>query len=216
MKKVLKITLGIVAGIIILLVVSIYILLNKGYGLSEGRYLEAENGTAMLIRGNSPIVLSSQHNGDMFYNLDIGDKILVIHTGIAESYPAQTRAIAVFKISDGTIADIPQKVIKELVKLGWIAPIEMPISIEEVNIKIQEYFELENVDRSNFKNSYVDRVNEVVVVELIDNSKTKQEEFIYTVFSNTTGSKYIKYITDNSMIEFRKAGIMGSVSTYDK
>lgn len=120
MKKWLKITLGIIGGIIIFLVLSIYILLNKGYGLSEGRYLEVKDGTAMLVRGNSPILLSSQHNGDMFYNLDIGDKILVIHTGIAESYPAQTGAIAVFKISNGTTEDIPQNVIDELIKLGWL------------------------------------------------------------------------------------------------
>ena len=86
----------------------------------------------------------------------------------------------------------------------------MPISLEDVNIKIQEYFELENVDKSNFKNSYVDREKEVVAVELIDNSKVKQDEFIYTVFSNSTGSKYIKYIKDNSMIEFRDAGVSGS------
>jgi len=212
MKKWLKITLGIAGGIIILFILSICILLNKGYGMSVGRYLEVKDGTAMFICENTPIRLSRQHHGDMFHDLNIGDKIFVIHKGIAESYPAQTVAIAVYKISNGTTADIPQKVINELIKLGWIDTFEMPISLEDVNIKIQEYFELENVDKSNFKNSYVDRKTGVVVVELIDNSKEKQEEFIYTVFSHSTGSKYIKYIKDNCMIEFRKAGAIGNVS----
>lgn len=120
MKKWLKITLGVIGVVVILLVISISILLNKGYGFSVGRYLEVKEGTAMLVRGNSPIVLSSQYNGDMFYNLDIGDKILVIHTGIAESYPAQTGAKAVFKIANGSTDDIPQNVINELIKLGWL------------------------------------------------------------------------------------------------
>jgi len=210
MKKWLKITLGIVGGIVVLLIVSIYILLNKGYGMSVGRYLEDRNGKAMFIRDRSPISMHNRTNLDLYSNLDTGDKIFVVHTGIAESYPGQTGVYAIFKLSNGTIADIPQKVIKELIKLGWIDAVEMPISLEDVNIKIQEYFELKQADRSNFKNSYIDRVKDVVVVELIDNSKTKQEEFIYTVFSNSTGSKYIQYITDNNMIEFRKAGASGS------
>jgi len=213
MKKWLKITLGIISTIIILLVIGIYMLINKGYGMSVGRYLEVKDGTATLVRDNTPILLSSQHNGDMFYKLNIGDKILVIHTGIEESYPARTGAKKVFKIGNGTILDIPQKVIKELIELGWMDTQEMPISLEDVNIKIQEYFELEKADKSNFKNSYVDREKEVVAVELIDNSKTKQEEFIHIVFSNSTGSKYIKYIKDNDIIEFRQAGVSGSVSS---
>ena len=120
MKKLLKFTLGIIAGIVILLVISIYILLNKGYGMSVGRYLEVKDGKAMLIRENSPISMHNRSDWDLYSNLDTGDKILVIHTGIEESYPRQTGVYAVFKISDGTIADIPQNVIKELTKLGWL------------------------------------------------------------------------------------------------
>lgn len=120
MKKGLKITIVVISVIIIFFVVSISILINKGYGLSVGRYLEDKNGTAILIRENTPILLSSQHNGDMFYKLDIGDRILVIHTGIEESYPAKTGTKAIFKIGNGSIEDIPKKVIDELTELGWL------------------------------------------------------------------------------------------------
>ena len=120
MKKSLKIILGIIGGIIILFVMSVYILLNKGYGMSVGRYLEVKDGNPMLIRENSPISMHNRTNRDLVDNLDIGDKILVIHTGIAESYPGQTGVYAIFKISDGTTEDIPQKVVNELIKLGWI------------------------------------------------------------------------------------------------
>ena len=77
-------------------------------------------------------------------------------------------------------------------------------ALEDVNIKIQEYFGKENVNRTNLGYNYVDEENDVVVVGLIDNSKEKQDEFIYNVFSNCCGTKYIKYIKDNSIIEFRK------------
>jgi len=120
MKKSLKIILGIIGGIIILFVMSVYILLNKGYGMSVGRYLEVKDGNPMLIRENSPISMHNRTNRDLVDNLDIGDKILVIHTGIAESYPGQTGVYAIFKISDGTTEDIPQKVVNELIKLGWL------------------------------------------------------------------------------------------------
>ena len=120
MKKLLKITFGIISGIIILLAISVYILLNKGYGISVGRYLEAKNGKAMLVCEKSPISMHNRTKRDLVDDLDIGDKILVIHTGIAESYPAQTGVYAVFKISDGTTDDIPQKVVNELIELDWL------------------------------------------------------------------------------------------------
>ena len=120
MKKSLKIILGIIGGIIILFAMSVYILLNKGYGMSVGRYLEVKDGNPMLIRENSPISMHNRTNRDLVDNLDIGDKILVIYTGIAESYPGQTGVYAIFKISDGTTEDIPQKVVNELIKLGWL------------------------------------------------------------------------------------------------
>lgn len=131
MKKGLKITIVVISVIIIFFVVSISMLINKGYGLSVGRYLEDKNGTAILIRENTPILLSSQHNGDMFYKLDIGDRILVIHTGIEESYPAKTSAKKIFKIGNGSIDDIPKKVIKQLTELGWIE--QDKFTYEELN-----------------------------------------------------------------------------------
>ena len=95
------------------------------------------------------------------------------------------------------------------VKYGsWFMKYELPeevnISLEEVNEKIIEYFLKDNVDNSNFDDNYVDYENNVVVVGLIDDSKEKQDDFIYNVFSSCCGSKYIKYVSENNMIEFRK------------
>ena len=88
-------------------------------GMTVGRCLIADNGSVMLIDDNSPIVLSVK-NPDSLENLSTGDKILVFHDGIRESYPAQTFAQFVMKLGSGTEADIPADVITQLRELGWI------------------------------------------------------------------------------------------------
>jgi len=77
MKKWLKITFGVISVIVILLVLSIYILINKGYGISVGRYLEAKGGEAMLIRKNSPISMHNRTNYDLVSDLDTFKEFLI-------------------------------------------------------------------------------------------------------------------------------------------
>ncbi len=60
----------------------------------------------------------------MFSKLSDGDKILVVHGSTAESYPARTGAYAVFKLSDGTIDDVPAEVRTELEELGWLTGVK--------------------------------------------------------------------------------------------
>lgn len=88
-------------------------------GRTVGRCLIADNGSILLIDGNSPIVLSTK-DPDMLKNLSTGDKIMVFHDGVRESYPAQTLAKMVIKLGGGTKADIPAEVLSQLAELGWI------------------------------------------------------------------------------------------------
>lgn len=74
------------------------------------------------------------------------------------------------------------------------------ISLEEVNIKIEEYFGNENNDRTNLVYNYIDSDNNTIIVGLVDNSKEKQDEFLNSIFDKKT----IKYIKDNSFIKFLK------------
>ena len=63
------------------------------------RALITQNGTYMLIDGNSPIALSNrQKNDKLFEDLESGDKVWVLHDGIEETYPARTGAYAVRKL----------------------------------------------------------------------------------------------------------------------
>ena len=119
-KKVFLLPTIIIGFVLLFIIGSIGVITEKGYGISVGRYLGATNGTAMFIRDNSPIQMSNRTDRDLFDNLEVGDKILVIHDGIAESYPGRTGAYWCMKLEGGTQADIPEQVIEELAELGWI------------------------------------------------------------------------------------------------
>ena len=120
----------IVLGVIISLAVSFFAFLvfmnSRGYGISVGRALYAKDGSCMLVVDeNSPIRMSDRSNktekGELFRGITTGDKILVVHTGIEESYPAHTGAYLVIKLSDGSREDIPDKVIENLTAMGWLS-----------------------------------------------------------------------------------------------
>ncbi len=123
-KKVLKI-IGIILVVCLLLVsviaIGLGIFTAKGYGITKGRCLVTATGSYILInKNNSPIVMNSQGNKDIFANLSSGDEIFVIHDGIQETYPANTGAYYCKKLNDGKAEDIPAAVIESLTEMGWL------------------------------------------------------------------------------------------------
>ena len=75
----------------------------------------------MIILENSPVQMSNQTNWDLFDGLATGDKILVIHDGMDQSYPGRTGVYVILKLSNGSADDIPQTVVNSLIELGWLA-----------------------------------------------------------------------------------------------
>ena len=63
-------------------------------------------------------------------------------------------------------------------------------NLKDTYKKVSDYFGSETTDRSNLGSCSLDESNNVVVVTLIDNSKTKQEEFIKNANINP---KYVKF-----------------------
>lgn len=123
-KKKWLIPFAIIVAVLVLFTAGAGILIYKGYDVSTGVYLESKDGVAILICEKTPIQRSNRTERELFDSLNIGDKILVVHDGIAESYPAGTGAYAVFKINDGTTGAIPPSVLDELIELGWIETAE--------------------------------------------------------------------------------------------
>ena len=113
----------IIAAILIaaLFIIGFFAAVRRGYSCSIGRYLEASNGAGMIILENSPVEMSNQTNWDLFDGLATGDKILVIHDGMDQSYPGRTGVYVILKLSNGSADDIPQTVVNSLIELGWLA-----------------------------------------------------------------------------------------------
>ncbi len=95
------------------------ILTTQGLGITVGRCLATDGGEFMLIDGESPIVLHDRGRGDLFEKLSTGDKILVVHAGVQESYPAGTGAFFCLRLQKGSAEDIPAEVRRSLAELGW-------------------------------------------------------------------------------------------------
>ena len=88
---------------------------------SVGRYLKSTSGEHLLVINNSVTVLNDV--SDLFTPFDqiqTGDKLLVFHDAVEETYPARTDVYYVIRLESGTIDDIPDKVISNLSMLGWL------------------------------------------------------------------------------------------------
>ncbi len=122
MKKKILIPLLCIIGAIMLVTGAVICYMSANtLGLTIGRCLVAGDGTYMMIVDDSPVVLSNTNGKEgLFDGLDNGDEILVLHTGIEETYPGRTGAYAVFKLDDGEINDISGLVLYELNELGWL------------------------------------------------------------------------------------------------
>lgn len=120
-KKTWLFPLGILIGVFLLCGGILWYMSAHSLGVSVGRFLIAERGTYMVILDErSPVCMSNvKEKEGLFDGLENGDKILVLHDGIRESYPGGTGAYAVFKLAYGNISDIPEQVLNELAELGW-------------------------------------------------------------------------------------------------
>lgn len=119
MKKKLKIAVSVVGIIILLLICGILWIAKNGVDISTGTCLIADNGRYMIIIDNSPIAMSIRSgDGTLFDGVETGDKLLIVHDGIAESYPGRTGVYFCMKLNKGN--EIPEEIIFELQELGWI------------------------------------------------------------------------------------------------
>ena len=118
-KTVLKVALGV---LLLIFAVCILVATVKGalrYGFVEGRVLIADNGSYLIILNDySPIKMSDcSAGGDLFSDLQTGDRIRILHDGIRLSYPGQTGVYRLRLLEKGSIDDIPSDVINALKRI---------------------------------------------------------------------------------------------------
>ncbi len=78
------------------------------------------------------------------------------------------------------------------------------VTAEDVYGIIENHLENNEMD-GNFVACHIDEDENLVVIEMKDVCEERQEEFIHEVFSRHTGSKFIEYIKEHSMLRFEKA-----------
>lgn len=107
--------------VIVLVLTGISWVMKNSIGFSTGTCIAADNGRFLVVIDNSPIAMYQRSGrGSLFSDLDTGDKIFLIHDGIAESYPGKTGVYGIIKLSEGEEKDVPVEVIEALKELGWI------------------------------------------------------------------------------------------------
>lgn len=108
--------------VLLLLFAGNWMLMNRGFSVNTGRCLIAGNGSVLLMLEDHGPICMSDHSlaGNLFEGLSDGDRVLVLHDGIAESYPSQTAAYFLLRLGSGSRADMEPQHLQELAELGWI------------------------------------------------------------------------------------------------
>lgn len=111
---------GICSLLILLLAAALTLGILTGLGLrfSSGYCVITDSGACMIVLEGTPVELT--RHGGSFRNLSTGDRLLVLHGGIQETFPAQTAAYLFLRTGSGSIQNIPQSVIDGLTELGWL------------------------------------------------------------------------------------------------
>ena len=87
-----------------------------------GRFLLGDSDTPILIGDDgTPIVLTDRTGSGLFSNLSDGDRIFVLVSPVAETYPARAGAFFCLRLSAGTPQDLPAQTLTALAGLGWLS-----------------------------------------------------------------------------------------------
>ena len=132
-KKWLKAML-IITGIFVLLTAALLtaaaVMSDMGYGMTVGKLYVDDGGAYYLIdEDNRAMLVSYRSNGgNLFEGCQSGDRILLIHDGVEETYPARTGGYFVFRLSKGDGSYKPEDEI-----LGFV-----PLQGADVDLSIKE------------------------------------------------------------------------------
>ncbi|MBR5264992.1 MAG: hypothetical protein IKV63_00085 [Clostridia bacterium] len=113
-----KTILILIAIAIIVISAGLFILANS-IGISTGVCIKADNGRYLILLDNSPVAMH-QRSGEknIFENLDTGDRILAVHSGVMETFPGKMGVYFLIKLDSGH--PVPDEAITQLKDLGWM------------------------------------------------------------------------------------------------
>ncbi len=114
---------SIVGGVIVLCIVAIFafgaILSAQGYGISTGRLYFADNGTYLIDSDDMAMrVFDCSDDAELFKGYQNGDKVILFHDGVNETYPAQTGGYYIIRTSKGDGTYKPADEVLGIVSFG--------------------------------------------------------------------------------------------------
>lgn len=111
-----RIGIGAALLLLILILGSIGICRAMGLTFSTGRVLRTQGGACFLLLDGTPVELTGKGS---FGNLQTGDRILLLHGPVRETYPGSADARFFLRLKKGTQEDIPASVVETMNSLGW-------------------------------------------------------------------------------------------------
>lgn len=104
-KKKIKAVLYVILGALLVAVTVIALTFLSGNRVTVARCIVTENGSLYMVYDGRPVQLNYEGNVDC----KTGDRLFIVHsTAFAESWPEQTRAVLVIKLSRGDESDVPE------------------------------------------------------------------------------------------------------------
>lgn len=124
MKRKWLLPLCITAGVLLLCAVAVLIAVGiiseKGFSFTEGRLYLEEDKVWLIEDSGGAISLSDRSKGkDLFKNSVSGDRILLLHDWLLETYPAQTGAYWIWCLEEGDGSYRPDDAVLGRVDIGW-------------------------------------------------------------------------------------------------
>jgi len=106
MKKKWIFPVSMISGVIVLSIVAVFavgaVLSAKGFGISTGRLYFADNGTYLIDSDDMAMRVSDcSNNKELFKGCQNGDKVVLFHDGVEETYPAQTGGYCIVRLFKG-------------------------------------------------------------------------------------------------------------------
>ena len=124
MKRKWLLPLCITVGVLLLcaaaILIAVGIISEKGFSLTEGRlYLEEDQVWLIEDSGGAVSLSDRTKKKALFQNSVSGDRVLVLHDWMLETYPAKTGVYGIWRLEKGDGSYRPADAVLDRVDIGW-------------------------------------------------------------------------------------------------
>ncbi len=179
-KKKLILPVGIILAIIFLFTASVFIfsavISEQGYGLSRGIIYLSDYGNYIIDNNMAMRVSDCSDDAKLFNGYSNGDKVILFHDGIEDSYPAQTGGYYLLRLSKGDGTYKPADEILGIVQTEIPAAQKIPFEAQYIRTGLANYtksFPVVTLIRSKEElNAYYNANKEIFSLDTDNNGGT--------------------------------------------